>query len=150
MADSHVLLRQKRDKKAYRLRCRFKIDSLPRPEWLEKAKFAAAERFVEDMRKQGWEYVGKFGFKMTGPFPATETVILPKRGEQARWHLPSADLLPAIEAGYRIGQTPASDYTQEVPLLGETGCWEYELAGVFAHEQILTEYADPHEERMVR
>ena len=141
-----TLVRPDRGKRAYRLRCRFQIDAFPKASFLEKAKYAAAEAFVRDMAKRGWQHVEKYGFRMTGPFPATVTVNLPKRSQQMPWAIPSRDLLPAIQAGYRFGpRESSSPYISEVPLLGETDRWEYELAGVFVHETILTESPDEHE-----
>lgn len=42
------------------LRCRFTIEANPTPARLEAARNEAAERFTEDMRKQGWQLAGDF------------------------------------------------------------------------------------------
>jgi len=139
-----VLVRPDRGKKAYRLRCRFTVEAFPNPDFLERAKFRAAETFVEDMRKQGWEYLNSYGFKMTGPFPAIEVVNLPSRSLQPRWHQPSQEVLQRIMAG-QVVRTNDTSYASDVPSLGACEKWEYELAGVFAHETILTEMPDKKE-----
>lgn len=142
-----LLLRPDLGKKAYRLRCRFCIGAFPSEGSLEKAKRVAAEAFVTDMAKQGWSYLDHYGFKMTGPYPAIEVVQLPKRSQQERWHLRSADMMSAVTMGTRIGRIAQDGgYAKPVPLLAESDRWEFELAAVFAHETILTEYPDEHEE----
>lgn len=135
-----------RDKKAYRLRCRFAMPAYPLPSWLEKAKVKVAEDFVEDMRKQGFEYVPSYGVTMTGPFPVVETVNLPKRSQQARWHMPAQEALQRIQAGQRI-RAGGEPYVKAVPSLAMSEKWEYELAAVFAHDTILTESPDAAEEQ---
>lgn len=143
-----LLLRPDLGKKAYRLRCRFRIGAFPSERTLEKAKYEAAGLFVRDMAKQGWQHVEKHGFRMSGPFAAVETISLPKRSQQERWHTPSRELLPAMLAGYRV-PSPSSNgsYVKSVPPIAETDSWEFELAAVFVHETILTELPAPHEER---
>ena len=135
-----LLLRPSRDKRAYRLRCRFKTDPRPGVGRLEREKGRIAERFVEDMKKQGWDYLPQHGFTMKGPFPYIQPVTI---------HVaktPSArEMIRAVAQGARYvdqGGTQAS----AMPTLAVTEWWEYELAGVFSHETILTEYPDPHEE----
>ncbi len=143
-----LLIRPDLDMKAYRLRCRFTVGAFPCEGWLEKAKRAAAEMFVSDMAKQGWCYLDRYGFKMTGPYPAVEVIHLPKRSQQERWHVPSAEIVSAVAAGRGIGQiTQDGGYARPVPLLAESDRWDFELAAVFAHETILTEYPDKHEEK---
>lgn len=90
------------------------------------------------MRKQGFEYVSSHGFKMTGPYSATETVTLPKRSAQPDWNTPSRDLLQRIQGDRPIRAADRS-YASVVPRLDETEMWEFELSGVFLHETILTE-----------
>lgn len=142
-----ALIRPTRDRKAYQLKCRFVTPAFPKTEWVEEMRVKMAEQFVDDMAKQGWVYVEKHGFTFTGPYPATEVLVLPKPGDVDRWHIPSADLLPAIKAGFNP-QRSATDggYAMAVPTLQETENWEFELTGVFHREQILTEIPDPHEE----
>ena len=135
-----VITRPDLGKKPYRLRCRFRIGALPGERWLEKAKYAAAQQFVDDMAGRGFEYVDHFGFRMTGPYPALVpvTVRVPRR-------LTAREMLPGVMAvnPYRAGiETLAC----AVPLLDESEYWEYGLAGVFLHVAILTDTPDPHEE----
>ena len=134
-----LLLRPDLGKRAYRLRCRFAIDAFPREWFLEKAKYAAAQRFVEDMAKQGWEHIQKFGFQMKGPFSALTVPFLPKRALQEKWHFNARYPMPR-----RISSEGAPAYVGTVPLLGESEKWEYELAGVFIHKTILTELGPAH------
>lgn len=137
-----LLLRPTRDRKAYRLRCRFKIEPFPPPYRLDREKVKVAEQFVREMHKQGWEYVESFGFKMAGPFPmVVPTTIRPNRMPTAR------EMLPWVARGERFlddGETGVST----VPALRESEWWEYELAGVFVRDQIMTEVADRHEEEL--
>lgn len=146
MNSASILIRPDRGKKPYRLKCRFIIGAFPSERALEKAKYIAAEQFVRDMEKQGWRHEPQHGFRMTGPYPATEIVNLPKRSQQERWHLPSRDILAAVQAGYRLPR-PDTSYVKTVPHITQTDAWEFELAAVFLHETILTESPDPHEEK---
>ncbi len=137
-----LLIRPDLGKRPYRLRCRFDIDAYPSERSLEKAKFAAAEMFVKDMKKQGFEYWEKHGFTMTGPYSAVDTITLPKRGKGP---LPSKDIMAAVAAGYRPGQPSNSNGVKTVPLITETDRWAFELSGVFIHDTILTELPDKKE-----
>jgi hypothetical protein len=146
---AEILIREARDRRAYRLRCRFVLPANPRPEWVEKEKYRIAERFIADMRKQGWEHLPRHGFQLSGPFPPTPEPGLPRSGG-SQWHAPSRDLLSAVADGRppraRRGEG-LMDGIHAVPVMGETDGWEYELAGVFTHPEILTEVPDRHEER---
>lgn len=143
-----LLLRPDLGKKAYRLKCRFVIGAFPSERTLELAKYHAADLFVRDMAKQGWQYLDEHGFKMTGPFPAVEVISLPSRSQQQRWHTPSSELFAAIQAGYRPDRLVRNgSHAKSVPLITETDDWEFELAGVFVHETLLAEVPDEHEER---
>ncbi len=143
-----LLVRPDHGKRAYRLKCRFVIGAYPSERTLELGKFEAAERFVRDMRKQDYEYLDTHGLEMSGPFPATETVTIPKRSQQEQWHAPSAELFAAIQSGYRP-ERMAQDGGCARPVLplAETDAWEFELSGVFVHKTIWTEVPDPHEEK---
>lgn len=145
---TELILRPDLGKKAYRLKCRFVIGAYPGARALEKGKYEAADLFVRDMAKQNYEYVDRYGFTLAGPFPATETVTLPKPSQQEQWHAPSREMIVAIRAGYRPEQLVQNDgYAKPVPLISETDAWEFELSGVFVHETILMEVPDPHEEK---
>ena len=138
-----LLLRSDLGKKPYRLRCRFSVDAFPRASWLEKAKHAAAEAFVQDMAKQGFEYLDQHGVTMTGPFSATPITGLPSRRERGRFNARQA--LPAVLAGNPL-RPPERSYAVSVPLLDESEKWEYELAAVFIHKTLFVETPDKHEE----
>ena len=109
---------------------------------LDREKVKVADRFVTDMHKQGWEYVERYGFKMTGPYPMVVPVtIRPRRMPTAR------EMLPRVARGERFlddGETGVSF----VSSLGASEYFEYEIAAVFSREQILTERADAHEEEL--
>ena len=135
-----LLTRPSLDKRSYRLRCRFKIEAYPQPSRLELAKVRMAERFVADMHKQGWEYVEQYGFKMKGPFPMVEPVMI---------HVPRPISAREMMAGVLAGKPfrdNGVDYAKPVLGIDMQEYWEYELAGTFARAQLLTEYPDPHEE----
>jgi len=143
-----ALIRPTRDRKAYRLKCRFVVPAYPDTDLLEKFKVKMAEKFVEEMYKQGWINVEKYGFRMTGPYPATQTVILPKPSADP-FHIPSKDLLPALMNGYvphADRSAPDGGSAVSVPPITQAEDWEFELIGVFHREEIFTETADPHEE----
>lgn len=136
-----TIIRPSRDNKGYRLRCRFKIEPLPTRERLDREKVKVAEMFVVDMHKQGWEHDGREGFKMTGPFPMVPVMtIRPHR-------VPTAEqMLPYVMNGARFLDT-GENTASVVPPLALSEWWEYEIAGVFVRPQIMTEYADKHEEQ---
>ena len=130
-----------RDRKAYRLKCRFKIYPHPLPSSLGIEKVRVAEMFVSDMRKQGWENLPAHGFRMYGPFPYVAPVTIhPVKAMTAR------EMLPLIRQGATI-RDRGHDAAIRMPSLKASEWWEYEIAGVFSRPEILTEYADPHEEK---
>lgn len=143
-----LLVRPDMERKAYRLRCRFKVNAFPSEDLLTKSKYKVAEMFVEALAKQGWEYLDKHGFKMTGPFAPLEIVNLPKRHQQAQWHMKSSELIRHLNQGEKV-RAKAETYTSNVPPLAECEEWEFELAGVFVHKTLLAETPDPWEERKV-
>lgn len=131
-----LLIRPDLGKRPYRLRCRFTIDAFPKPHWLEKAKYAAAEAFVRDMAKQGFEYVDRLGVTMTGPFPTVEIASSLRR---PREHF------SARRPDFRRKE-PGSMATT-LPALTEMPRWDYELAMVFVHKTLLVEIPTAEEER---
>ena len=143
-----LLVRSDMGRKAYRLRCRFKVAAFPSQDLLEKSKYKVAELFVESLAKQGWEYLDKHGFKMTGPFAPLVIVNLPKRHQQAQWHTKSSEVL-ANASFYQRLSTKETSYVSSVTPLTECEEWEFELAGVFVHKTLLAETPDPWEERKV-
>lgn len=124
-------------KKAYRLRCRFRVGALPGPRILEKAKYAAAERFVHDMHTQGWEYVDRFGFRMAGPYPAVDAITV----HQVRQPTTRQMLAGGLMQGNRFRPNGGTVAPTVLPL-AENEKWEYELAGVFVHNAIVAEVPD--------
>lgn len=143
MKSVQTLIQPSRDKKPYRLRCRFKIERFPRLERLDREKVNVAERFVRDMKAQGWVYDNRFGFRMTGPYPVIEPVTI---------HIPrtpsARGMMPYVAQGARFldqGGTVA----MAMPLVAESESWEYELAGVFVRDAVLVERPDLHEEERV-
>lgn len=133
------LIKPSLDRKGYRLKCRFKIEPYTLSARIDLEKVRVAERFVEDMHKQGWEYENK-GFTLSGPFPfvAPMTLRIPKT--------PTArEMASGVANGARFlddGGTTAP----MMPKLEMSEYWEYELAGVFSRPELLTEIPDPHEE----
>lgn len=138
-----LLLRPTLDRKAYRLRCRFKIEPYPPPYRLDREKVKVAEQFVRDMHKQGWENVGSYGFEMRGPFPmVTPTALSIRRMPTAR------EMLPRVARGERFLDDGLTPGVMTMPILAESDWWEFEIAGTFAREQIMTERPDAHEEEL--
>jgi hypothetical protein len=135
---TEVLIRRDLGTRPYRLRCRFTIDAHPSKRSLEKAGYASAKMFIRDMKLQGFEYMDRYGFEMTGPYPAIATITVPKRSRQ-KWHLPSKELMAAVAAGYRPSNPGNGNGVQTVPLINETDRWDFELSAVFLHDTILTE-----------
>ena len=137
-----LLTRPSLDRKAYRLKCRFKISPYPKVERLNREKVRVAEMFVSDMGKQGWAYVSKHGFTMKGPFSfvAPTTLHTPRA-------LSAKDMLSGVMNGRRFRDDGGS-VASLMPALNMTEWWEYELAGVFSRPQLMTEYPDLHEEEM--
>jgi len=137
-------------KRPYRLKCRFRVPAGSGPDFLEKAKYAAAEQFIADMKVKGWEYIGGSsrlppearGFRLTfkGAHVEVRGLSKPKR-------LPSSrEMLPAIMQGARFLPDERSDVVT-VPHYTETEYLDWELAGVFLRNTLLMEVPDAHEER---
>lgn len=145
---TELLLRPDHGKQAYRLRCRFSVGAYLDERSLEKAKYAAAGEFVKDMAKRGFHYLDKHGFEMTGPHSPVEAMTLPKRRQQEQWHIASAEMMAAAQAGVRFGPV-GGGYARAVTPVAESEKWEYELSGVFIHNTLRVEYPDEHEEREV-
>jgi hypothetical protein len=135
-----IVIQPTREKKGYRLRCRFKTDAYPMPSRLDREKVTIAEKFVQDMHKQGWEHDVRHPFKMIGPFPmVTPVTIRPRRLPAAR------EMYEAVRNGARFLDS-GEDTVRIAPRLLSSEYWEYELGGVFVRSQILTERPDAHEE----
>ena len=122
------------------------MDAYPNPILLERAMYQAADLFIADMRKQDFEHMPSHGFKMSGPYPVTETATLPKRSAQPQWNTSSREVLQRIEGGQRA-RTADVSFAKEVPKLSESEKWEYELEGVFLRDMIRSVIPDPAEEK---
>lgn len=135
-----TIIRPSRDKKGYRLRCRFRIEPFPSQRRLDLEKVRVAEWFVRDMHKEGWENDNRFGFTMKGPFPMVEPVTI---------HVPrtptAREMLPLVLQGARL-LDPGGNAASVALTLASSDSWEYEIAGVFVRTQILTERPDAGEE----
>ena len=135
-----ILSKPTLDKSAYRLKCRFKIEPYPNIERLHREKVRVAEQFVDDMHKQGWEYVDRWDWTMKGPFAYVSPTTI---------HIPptptARQMFPYISQGARFLDQGGS-IAGMMPALDATEWWEYELAAVFFRPQILVESPDPHEE----
>ena len=130
------------DKKAYRLKCRFRIEPYPKVKRLEREKVRVAEMFVSDMNKQGWAYVPEYGFTMKGPFSfVAPTTLYAPRALSAR------EMMPGVKNGLRFRDNGGS-VAGLVPALNMTEWWEYELRGVFSRPQVMVEYPDLNEEEI--
>lgn len=141
MHTPQFLIKPTQDQKPYRLRCRFKTDPYPTKDRLDREKVKIAETFVVDMHKQGWEHDGRFDFEMTGPFPMiTPVTIRPCKMPAAR------EMLPYILSGATFRDSGENSAVM-MPTLALSEGWEYEIAGIFVRPQIMTEYADRHEEQ---
>lgn len=137
-----TIIRPSRDCKGYRLKCRFKIEPHPSQSRLNREKVIIAARFVADMHKQGWEHDLRHPFNMTGPYPmVTPVTIRPRRPPTAR------EMLPYVQSGARF-LDEGENTARPMPVLALSEWWEYEIAGVFVREQLMTEYPDKHEEEL--
>ena len=137
-----LLMRPTRDRKAYRLKCRFKIEPRPSQSRLEVEKVRIAERFVRDMRKYNppWINLPDHGFKMRGPFP----MIVPMDIRVPR--KPTASQMFAqVRDGARFLDN-GRDYAKAMPKLEMSEYWEFEISAVFVREEVLVEQPDKHEE----
>jgi hypothetical protein len=99
---------------AYRLRCAFDVPAYPKARHLERAKIEAGLRFIRDMEKRGWRYLGH-GLELEGPAPALDFPTVPKRSHQTG--------------------TPG-EYVIDVPPLSQCEAWRYRLAGLFVRPEI--------------
>jgi len=140
MQASQLITKANLDRKAYRLKCRFKIEPSPKMGRLERERIRVAEMFVSDMNKQGWTYVPQHGFTMKGPYPfvAPTTLHIPRT-------LTAREMLPGVANGLRFRDGGGS-MASLVPPLNSAEWWEYELAGVFSRPQITVEQPKLHEE----
>lgn len=128
-------------KKAYRLHCRFTVGAYPSYRVLEKAKYRAAELFVRDMAKQGFQYVDRHGMTMVFRGASVQVMNLgkPKRPPSSR------QMLPHVMQGAKF-RSEWEPPIQNALLPSETESWDYELSAVFVHDTILMDVPGRHEE----
>ena len=141
MNNPQITIKPGRDKKAYRLRCRFKTDPYIPTALLDREKVRVGEMFVEDMRKQGWVYDTRYGFKLTGPYPTITpiTVHVPRQ--------PTArEMLSGVSQGDRF-LDPGGNLAITMPQVASRESWDYEIASIFIRDELMVEVPDLHEER---
>ena len=138
-------------KKAYRLHCRFRIGAYPSPRLLDLAKYEAAEQFVVDMAKKGYQHIGESsrlppeqrGWRMAfkGAHIAPMNLVKHPRALSAR------EMLPRVMQGerFRVRDDPP---VMLVPHFSEAEYWDYDLSTIFIHDTILMDWPDRHEERI--
>ncbi len=142
------LIRPDLGRRAYRLKCRFVIEAYPTAGRLATVKVEAAERFVEDMAKQGYEYMDKHGVTEPRLIGAVTPITgAPTRAQRERFDAAAA--LPNVMAGDRLRLQHEMDYAVTIPLLNQVDAWQYEITAVFVHKTLLVETPDDHEERKV-
>ena len=106
------------------LRCRFVIGAFHRPDQLERARNEAADRFVADMAKQGWEWLGRMAL-VGGPYPMTPIATsVPKAPTLPKRQLGPSSLAPDPYPSLR-------GIVADMPTIYTAEAWEYEIAGAF-------------------
>ena len=104
------------------LRSRFLIGAHHRPEHLDSAMREAGDRFVADMARQGWEFLGRMalagGPYVPTPIPTSIPKAPPKAARRLGEHPTKPDTYP-------------SNVVTDMPTLLTTDTWEYEIAGAF-------------------
>ncbi len=135
-----IIIKPSQDRKPHYLAARFTTHPAPSRALIEVEKVRLAERFVEDMRKQGWDYAGQ-GFTLTGPFPHIEPITI---------HMPKAltarQMAPMVANGARF-QDDGGTVAPMMPTLAESEGWDFKIAAVFSRSDLFTETPDLHEER---
>lgn len=114
-----LLIRPERPRKAYRLRCLMTTGPHPSRGDLERGLKWTMERFVRDMEKQGFGFMGPRTFRLLGPEPHITPHNLPSRAGAEK-----LDYLPA----------------RPVPPLDQADAWDWQLEGVFHAPERIVEY----------
>ena len=137
-------------KKAYRLHARFPVPAHSGPRVLEKAKYQAADQFVVDMAKRGYQWIGESsrlpvdqrGWRLTFKGAHIAAMNLTKRPRT----LSSREMLPQIMQGakFRAEEEPR---VYNVPHHNECEFWDYDLSTIFVRDTILGDVPDLHAER---
>ena len=127
-------------RRAYRLKCRFVIEARPTRERLKAGALKAMDLFIQDMAKQGYEYLSSQPPKLGGPFtpvvPMTVRIVRPPSAREMQYAVSQG-------ARFRAGEETLA---QTVTPLSENESWEYELSLVFVTKTIRFEVPDLHEE----
>lgn len=140
-----VIIRPEMKLKPYWFHCRFSLPAYPKQEWLDKAADECGRQFIADMNRQGFTYQDRFGIVIRQmPSPAVPITGAPSILERERFN--ARRDLDRILSGDRMRALPDPGYVASVPLLSEAEFWEYDLAAVFVHEELLVETPAAHEE----
>ena len=134
-----VIMRRDHGYKPYRLHCRFTVEAYPSQGWLESAKHQAAERFIEDMGKQGWDYIDKHGIAMTGPYSASVITGLPSAAQREKDRINAREAVFAVAAGARLLPSKR-EMVASLPPIAMSPEWEFDLSAVFLRKTIVMEY----------
>ena len=138
MTYANLLIRPDHGYKAYRLHARFSVDARPSPAYLAKAKMVAAEKWIADMEKQGWDYLDKHGIELRGPVPAMPAPKgLPSIAQMER--IKAKDAALAVAGGARLLAKPDS-WVADIPTLANSEKWDFDLAAVFVRKTLVMEY----------
>lgn len=113
-----IILRPNRERKVYRLKCSFDLDPHPSERRLRLMTLEVGYRFLRDMEKQGWQYMGR-GLEMSGPRPMSEMKYARSRSVQ--------DVGKPSEFVFDL---PQLDALEESPI------WRYYLTGLFLRKEI--------------
>lgn len=125
--------------KPYRLHARFSIKSYPPPAALDEAVKTCAEKFIEDMAKQGWEYLDQHGvFLDPEPKPHFDIYDAPKRSQQEEWHV-NARQVQDPRSVQRL-KTVGTPGVLSLPSVAHSDVWDFDISAVFLHKALITEY----------
>lgn len=136
-------------KRPYRLKCRFQVPAGSGAAFLERAKYLAADAFIEDMARLGYEWIGEShrlppterGFRMVFKGAHIE-IMQPIKRKRA---LSSREMQAAVMQGATF-RTTDDPKVQTVPHHSQAEFHDWELSTIFLHDTILVETPDAHEE----
>jgi len=132
-----VIMRRDHGYRPYRLRCRFAVEAYPTQGWLETARHEAAERFIEDMDKQGWDYMDQHGVQMSGPYSPAIITGVPSFADRER--IKAKDAAYAVAQGARLLPQKTQMVASVTPV-AFCDKWEFELSAVFLRKTVVMEY----------
>lgn len=140
-----VIIPREAKRKPYWFHCRFSVPAYPKQEWLDKAADEAGHLFIADMNKQGFQYEDRYGIVIRRmPGAATPITGGPSINERERFD--ARRDMQRVLSGDPMRAREDLSYVASVPVLAEAEFWEYDLAGVFVHDELMVETPDPHEE----